>query len=110
VRLPISGRTLDIVTTAEGVETEEQLDLLRAAGCTQAQGYLFGRPCPVAELDFDNKIDWTPAQMVAALTARDIMLVRASFSLVVPIHDIITSLFYDRLFAVAPEVRPAFSR
>ena len=102
------GRTLDIVTTAEGVETEEQLDLLRAAGCTQAQGYLFRRPCPVAELDFDNKIDWTPAQMVAALTARDIMLVRASFSLVVPIHDIITSLFYDRLFAVAPEVRRLF--
>jgi len=102
------GRTLDIVSTAEGVETEEQLDLLRAAGCTQAQGYLFGRPCPVAELDFDNKEDWTPAQMVAALTARDIMLVRASFSLVVPIHDIISSLFYDRLFAVAPEVQPLF--
>ena len=36
------------------------------------------------------------------------MLVRASFSLVVPIHDIITSLFYDRLFAVAPEVRRLF--
>jgi EAL domain-containing protein (putative c-di-GMP-specific phosphodiesterase class I) len=32
------GRTLDIVTTAEGVETKEQLELLRAAGCTQAQG------------------------------------------------------------------------
>jgi predicted signal transduction protein with EAL and GGDEF domain len=64
------GRTLDIVTTAEGVETEEQLDLLRAAGCTQAQGYLFGRPCPVAELDFDNKIDWTPAQMVEIIKHR----------------------------------------
>jgi diguanylate cyclase (GGDEF)-like protein len=50
------GRSLDIVTTAEGVETEEQLELLRAAGCTQAQGYLFGRPCTLPALDFDNKV------------------------------------------------------
>src|SRR5262249_17294537 len=42
----VSGlaRSLHIVTTAEGVETTEQLKLLRAAGCTLAQGYLFGRP------------------------------------------------------------------
>ncbi|AMN38688.1 bifunctional diguanylate cyclase/phosphodiesterase [Rhodoplanes sp. Z2-YC6860] len=42
----VSGlaRSLDVVTTAEGVETTEQLMLLRAAGCTLAQGYLFGRP------------------------------------------------------------------
>ena len=53
----VSGlaRSLDIVTTAEGVETADQLTLLRAAGCTLAQGYLFGRPCPNAELDFGNK-------------------------------------------------------
>ena len=38
------GRSLGIATTAEGVETEAQLDLLRREGCTQAQGYLFGRP------------------------------------------------------------------
>ncbi len=50
----VSGlaRSLDIVTTAEGVETNEQLVMLRAAGCTLAQGYLFGHPCPNAELDF----------------------------------------------------------
>jgi diguanylate cyclase (GGDEF)-like protein len=102
------GRSLDIVTTAEGVETKEQLELLRAAGCTQAQGYLFGRPCPLAELNFYNKIDWTPARIVNALTARDVMLVRTSFSLVVPIQDSIASLFYDRLFAMAPEVRRLF--
>jgi diguanylate cyclase (GGDEF)-like protein/PAS domain S-box-containing protein len=46
------GRGLDIVTTAEGVETEEQFELLRAAGVNLAQGYLFGRPCPLAVLDF----------------------------------------------------------
>jgi diguanylate cyclase (GGDEF)-like protein len=44
------ARTLDIETTAEGVETREQLELLRAAGCGLAQGYLFGKPCANAEL------------------------------------------------------------
>ncbi|WP_082537147.1 MULTISPECIES: EAL domain-containing protein [unclassified Aureimonas] len=33
--------------TAEGVETEEQLQWLKDQGCYQAQGYLFGRPGPV---------------------------------------------------------------
>jgi diguanylate cyclase (GGDEF)-like protein len=44
------ARFLDIKTTAEGVETEEQLALLRAAGCEQVQGFLFGRPCPLTQL------------------------------------------------------------
>lgn len=39
----LAGR-LGMSTTAEGVETEEQLELVRRAGCTQAQGYLLGRP------------------------------------------------------------------
>ena len=38
------GRSLGIVTTAEGVETREQLEVLRIEGCTDAQGYLFSRP------------------------------------------------------------------
>jgi diguanylate cyclase (GGDEF)-like protein len=46
------ARTLDIATTGEGVETPAQLALLRSAGCTYAQGYLFGRPCVNAELQF----------------------------------------------------------
>jgi diguanylate cyclase (GGDEF)-like protein len=46
------GRSLDIATTAEGVETRQQFEMLRAAGCTQAQGYLFSRPKPAAELTF----------------------------------------------------------
>jgi diguanylate cyclase (GGDEF)-like protein len=44
------GRCLDVYTTAEGVETEDQLRLLRAAGCTYAQGYLFSRPCSAFEV------------------------------------------------------------
>ena len=46
------GRSLDIGTVAEGVETQEQLTLLRAAGCGEAQGYLFSRPVPARELKF----------------------------------------------------------
>jgi EAL domain-containing protein (putative c-di-GMP-specific phosphodiesterase class I) len=35
---------LGMETTAEGVESREQLDRLRDKGCTEAQGYLFSRP------------------------------------------------------------------
>jgi diguanylate cyclase (GGDEF)-like protein len=45
------GKSLGIVTTAEGVETDAQFDLLRQEGCTQAQGYLFSPPRPVAEVE-----------------------------------------------------------
>jgi predicted signal transduction protein with EAL and GGDEF domain len=46
------GRSLDIETTAEGVETAEQLTFLRVAGCQLAQGFLFSRPVPASELSF----------------------------------------------------------
>jgi len=35
----------------EGVETEEQANLLRLLRCDEAQGYLFGRPVPPEELE-----------------------------------------------------------
>jgi diguanylate cyclase (GGDEF)-like protein len=38
------GRTLNLVVTAEGVETKAQLEALKKTGCDQAQGYLLGRP------------------------------------------------------------------
>ncbi|AUC99876.1 hypothetical protein CWS35_28130 [Bradyrhizobium sp. SK17] len=40
----------DMTTTAEGVETEQQRNLLRILGCTEMQGYLFSRPVPAAEV------------------------------------------------------------
>ena len=48
------ARNLDMETTAEGVETSEQLALLRGAGCRSAQGYLFSRPLPAARLTFER--------------------------------------------------------
>jgi diguanylate cyclase (GGDEF)-like protein/PAS domain S-box-containing protein len=44
------GQSLGIVTTAEGVETEEQLDIVRRAGCTEMQGYLVSPPRPACDL------------------------------------------------------------
>jgi diguanylate cyclase (GGDEF)-like protein len=48
------GRSLQVATVAEGIETEDQLVLVRTAGCTHAQGFLFGRPCPITELKFES--------------------------------------------------------
>ncbi|MBR0957690.1 putative bifunctional diguanylate cyclase/phosphodiesterase [Bradyrhizobium japonicum] len=44
------GRSLNIITTAEGVETEDQLDWLRAEGCNEVQGFLFSAARPAAEI------------------------------------------------------------
>ena len=44
------ARNLGIATTAEGVETAEQLDFVRAQGCTQAQGFLFSPARPRDDL------------------------------------------------------------
>jgi EAL domain-containing protein (putative c-di-GMP-specific phosphodiesterase class I) len=44
------AKARSIVTTAEGVETETQLDLLRALDCTEMQGYLFSPPRPAAQI------------------------------------------------------------
>ena len=44
------GVSLGMQTTAEGVETKEQLDRLRAEGCTEIQGYYVCRPSPAQEI------------------------------------------------------------
>ncbi|WP_165491101.1 putative bifunctional diguanylate cyclase/phosphodiesterase [Lichenihabitans psoromatis] len=46
------GSSLGMTTTAEGVETFEQLEQLQAAGCDQVQGYFFDRPQPWGSLQF----------------------------------------------------------
>jgi len=51
------GRSLRLDIVAEGVETQAQLDFLRAEGCDKAQGFLFSRP-----LEFDALQAWLEAQ------------------------------------------------
>jgi diguanylate cyclase (GGDEF)-like protein len=46
------AKGLGVETTAEGVETSEQMEMLRAAGVTYGQGYYFGRPAPGLPADF----------------------------------------------------------
>jgi EAL domain-containing protein (putative c-di-GMP-specific phosphodiesterase class I) len=43
--------SLNLSVIAEGVETEEQLQLLSGLGCENYQGYLFSRPVPIEKLD-----------------------------------------------------------
>ncbi|MDB5616075.1 EAL domain-containing protein [Tardiphaga sp.] len=45
------GRSLNITTTAEGVETIDQLDWLRAEGCNEVQGFLFSAARPASEVE-----------------------------------------------------------
>jgi diguanylate cyclase (GGDEF)-like protein len=44
------GQSFGMTTTAEGVETQEQLDQMRAEGCTEVQGYFFSKPMPACEI------------------------------------------------------------
>ena len=44
------GAKLGFATTAEGIETQAQLDFVRSEGCTEAQGFLFGHPRPAREI------------------------------------------------------------
>ena len=41
--------SLEMSTTAEGVENAEEAEMIRALGCTKIQGYHFGRPMPSSE-------------------------------------------------------------
>ena len=54
----------NMTTTAEGIETEPQRDMLRELGCTEMQGFLFSRPRPVAEIR--TLLSKTPQRVVAA--------------------------------------------
>jgi diguanylate cyclase (GGDEF)-like protein/PAS domain S-box-containing protein len=51
------AQSLNIATTAEGVETVDQYRILRLAGVTSLQGYLFKRPGPASEIDFEQVYD-----------------------------------------------------
>ncbi len=45
------AHSLDLQVVAEGVETQQQLDYLRAQGCDEIQGFFISKPLPPAELE-----------------------------------------------------------
>jgi diguanylate cyclase (GGDEF)-like protein len=57
------ARSLNMVSTAEGVETQQQLDQLQSVGCTEMQGYLFSHARPAADI---VRMFLGPAAAVAA--------------------------------------------
>ncbi len=59
------AKSLGMVTTAEGVETKEQMELVRMVGCTEAQGYYVGRPQPLKDVSRLLK-DYMPRQAKSA--------------------------------------------
>jgi diguanylate cyclase (GGDEF)-like protein/PAS domain S-box-containing protein len=62
------ARNLDITCIAEGIETEEQIITLRAAGCDMAQGYFYSRPLMLSQF-IKWHIDKEKGQNVARLMA-----------------------------------------
>ena len=56
----LMAHTLGLKVIAEGVETVEQKNILAAAGCDFAQGYLFSRPVPAD--DFEEILSYEPAE------------------------------------------------
>jgi EAL domain-containing protein (putative c-di-GMP-specific phosphodiesterase class I) len=45
------GHSLGLMTLAEGIETPEQLDILRALGCQHGQGFLFSPAIPASQIN-----------------------------------------------------------
>jgi diguanylate cyclase (GGDEF)-like protein len=63
------ARGLGMKTTAEGVETPEQLEIVRAEGCTEMQGYLFSKPLAAGELERLYLADRRPGKARASSAA-----------------------------------------
>jgi EAL domain-containing protein (putative c-di-GMP-specific phosphodiesterase class I) len=63
------ARGLGMATTAEGVEREEQLSLLREAGCEEVQGFLLGRPAPLSQLDLAEAARARPGPVLRLVAA-----------------------------------------
>ncbi|WP_158292419.1 putative bifunctional diguanylate cyclase/phosphodiesterase [Paracraurococcus ruber] len=67
------AKALSLPVVAEGVETEQQSEFLRTAGCAEAQGYLFGKPRPIAYYDHLTH----PATSSCTADSNSVLLVEA---------------------------------
>jgi len=67
------GSSMGIVTTAEGVETLEQLNALRGQGCAEIQGYFISRPAPASEIAKLLGITETSASAAAEAAAAPVV-------------------------------------
>ncbi len=70
------AKWMNLYVVAEGVETEEQLELLRGMDCNLAQGYYFAKPLPAVEfekvlLDFGRNLDRVEEQSIRLSTAHE---------------------------------------
>lgn len=63
------GHALEMSVVAEGAETQEELDLVRASGCDEVQGYLIAKPMPAHEF-IEWKIQWEARDLDAACSPR----------------------------------------
>jgi EAL domain-containing protein (putative c-di-GMP-specific phosphodiesterase class I) len=61
------GRELELGTVAEGIESQEQLALLRELGCDLGQGFLLGRPGSPGDLDLEGEPSWPAAGLGGGL-------------------------------------------
>ncbi len=52
-----------MTTTAEGVETAEQLEFLRNEGCSEVQGFFFSKPRPASEIPEMLRAELSPGQL-----------------------------------------------
>ena len=59
------AKTLEMTTTAEGVETREQFEMLRALGCSEAQGYYLSKAVPVSQVP-ELIAKWSKQKSMAA--------------------------------------------
>jgi len=61
------GKRLGVTTVAEGVETQAQLQLVTQEGCSEVQGYIFGKPAPSAK--DEAAVDELNRQLIEASAA-----------------------------------------
>ena len=52
------GRALGLAVTAEGVETQQQLEMVRLEGCTEMQGYIFSAAKPASAISYRVPTSW----------------------------------------------------